>query len=33
MVTHSEEEFSGYYDSLVRIRAGRVESVRQREEE
>jgi putative ABC transport system ATP-binding protein len=31
MVTHSEAEFSGYYDALVRIRAGRVESVRQRE--
>jgi putative ABC transport system ATP-binding protein len=32
MVTHSEEEFSGYYDKLVRIRGGRVESVRRREE-
>ncbi|MBN1836002.1 MAG: ATP-binding cassette domain-containing protein [Spirochaetales bacterium] len=31
MVTHSEAEFSGYYDTLVRIRSGRVESVRQRE--
>ena len=32
MVTHSEAEFSGYYDTLVRIRSGRVESVRQGEE-
>jgi putative ABC transport system ATP-binding protein len=32
LVTHSEAEFSGYYDTLVRIRAGRVESVRRREE-
>jgi len=31
MVTHSEAEFSGYYDNLVRIRAGRVESVQQQE--
>lgn len=31
LVTHSEAEFSGYYDTLVRIRAGRVENVRQRE--
>lgn len=28
MVTHSEAEFSGYYDTLVRIRAGRVDGVR-----
>jgi putative ABC transport system ATP-binding protein len=32
MVTHSEAEFSGYYDTLVRVRAGRVESVQQRGE-
>jgi putative ABC transport system ATP-binding protein len=32
MVTHSEAEFSGYYDTLVRIRAGQIESVRRREE-
>lgn len=32
LVTHSEQEFSGYYDTLVRVRAGRVEGVHRREE-
>jgi len=32
LVTHSEQEFSGYYDTLVRVRAGRVESVSRQEE-
>jgi putative ABC transport system ATP-binding protein len=32
MVTHSEKEFTSYYDLLIRIRAGRVENVESREE-
>lgn len=30
MVTHSEKEFIGYYDTLIRVRAGRVERVLER---
>jgi putative ABC transport system ATP-binding protein len=32
MVTHSEKEFSGYYDTLVRIRDGRVKQITQHSE-
>ncbi len=32
MVTHSEREFTGYWDVLIRIEGGRVRSVRVREE-
>jgi len=30
LVTHSEEEFSGYYDLQVRMRAGRVQDIHRR---
>jgi putative ABC transport system ATP-binding protein len=27
MVTHSERGFTGYYDTLIRVRGGRVEQI------
>jgi putative ABC transport system ATP-binding protein len=30
LVTHSEKEFTGYYDALIRIKQGRVDEVLRR---